>query len=111
MGETRSDRVGFIHAFATLPRHPQSVPVNALVPVKGTVLGDSADKGDACQARPEADGGGGADAGVRGVRLIRPTLPNDDTDGPLVELHCRYHVRVAYRIAFGGTFAIGRQDE
>jgi biotin synthase len=40
MGETRGDRVGFIHALATLPRHPESVPVNALVPVKGTVLGN-----------------------------------------------------------------------
>ena len=40
MGETRGDRVGFIHALATLPVHPESVPVNALVPVKGTVLGD-----------------------------------------------------------------------
>ncbi len=40
MGETREDRVGFIHTLATLPSHPQSVPVNALVPVKGTVLGD-----------------------------------------------------------------------
>ncbi len=40
MGETRSDRVGFVHALATMPRHPESVPVNALVPVKGTVLGD-----------------------------------------------------------------------
>ena len=40
MGETREDRVGFVHALATLPRHPESVPVNALVPVKGTVLGD-----------------------------------------------------------------------
>ena len=40
MGETREDRVGFIHALATLPRHPESVPINALVPVKGTVLGD-----------------------------------------------------------------------
>ncbi len=40
MGETREDRVGFIHTLATLPRHPESVPVNALVPVKGTVLGD-----------------------------------------------------------------------
>ena len=39
MGETREDRVGFVHALATLPRHPESVPVNALVPVKGTVLG------------------------------------------------------------------------
>lgn len=40
MGETREDRVGFVHALATLPRHPESVPVNVLVPVKGTVLGD-----------------------------------------------------------------------
>ena len=40
MGETRDDRVGFIHALATLPQHPESVPVNALVPIKGTVLGD-----------------------------------------------------------------------
>jgi biotin synthase len=40
MGETRTDRVGFIHTLATLPHHPESVPVNALVPVKGTVLGD-----------------------------------------------------------------------
>ncbi|WP_353207965.1 biotin synthase BioB [Sphingorhabdus sp.] len=40
MGETRADRVGFIHTLATLPHHPESVPVNALVPVKGTVLGD-----------------------------------------------------------------------
>ncbi|SEL09311.1 biotin synthase [Sphingomonas palmae] len=40
MGETRQDRVGFVHALATLPEHPGSVPINALVPVKGTVLGD-----------------------------------------------------------------------
>ncbi|WP_243846896.1 biotin synthase BioB [Sphingomonas japonica] len=40
MGETRADRVGFVHALATLPRHPESVPVNALVPVPGTPLGD-----------------------------------------------------------------------
>ncbi len=40
MGETREDRVGFVHTLATLPQHPESVPVNALVPIKGTVLGD-----------------------------------------------------------------------
>ncbi|MEY2944031.1 MAG: hypothetical protein RLY97_2045 [Pseudomonadota bacterium] len=40
MGETRADRVGFLHTLATLPEHPESVPINALVPVKGTVLGD-----------------------------------------------------------------------
>ena len=40
MGEDRADRVGFIHAIATLPEHPGSVPINALVPIKGTPLGD-----------------------------------------------------------------------
>ncbi|MBV8685446.1 MAG: biotin synthase BioB [Alphaproteobacteria bacterium] len=40
MGESRDDRVGFLHALATLPAHPESVPINALVPVKGTPLGD-----------------------------------------------------------------------
>ena len=40
MGETRGDRVGFIHALATLPYHPESVPINALIPIRGTVLGD-----------------------------------------------------------------------
>ena len=39
MGETREDRIGFIHALGSMP-HPESVPINALVPVKGTVLGD-----------------------------------------------------------------------
>ncbi|MFT3965833.1 MAG: biotin synthase BioB [Sphingobium sp.] len=40
MGETRADRVGFLHALATLPEPPESVPLNALVPIPGTVLGD-----------------------------------------------------------------------
>jgi biotin synthase len=30
MGESREDRVGFLHALATLPCHPESVPINAL---------------------------------------------------------------------------------
>jgi biotin synthase len=40
MGECRADRIGFIHALATLPAHPESVPINALVPVGGTPIGD-----------------------------------------------------------------------
>jgi biotin synthase len=40
MGESRADRIGFLHVLATLPAHPESVPINALVPVPGTVLGD-----------------------------------------------------------------------
>lgn len=40
MGESRRDRASLLHALATLPEHPDSLPVNALVPVAGTPLGD-----------------------------------------------------------------------
>jgi biotin synthase len=36
MGEAAEDRVGMIHALATLPSHPESVPINMLVQVEGT---------------------------------------------------------------------------
>jgi biotin synthase len=39
MGESAADRVGLIHALATLPVHPQSVPINALVQIEGTPQG------------------------------------------------------------------------
>lgn len=38
MGEDPEDRIGMLHTLATLPEHPESVPVNALVPVEGTPL-------------------------------------------------------------------------
>jgi biotin synthase len=41
MGETRRDRAGLLHALATLPAHPDSLPINDLVPVEGTPLGAS----------------------------------------------------------------------
>ncbi len=40
MGEQDSDRVGLLHRLSTQPKHPESVPVNALVPVPGTPLED-----------------------------------------------------------------------
>ena len=40
MGESDTDRIGMLHTLATLPQHPESVPVNALVPVEGTPLED-----------------------------------------------------------------------
>ena len=40
MGESDTDRIGMLHTLATLPQHPESVPVNALVPVEGTPLAD-----------------------------------------------------------------------
>jgi len=38
MGEREEDRIGMLHILSTLPEHPESVPVNALVPVEGTPL-------------------------------------------------------------------------
>ena len=40
MGETKEDRIGMLHTLSNLPSHPESVPVNALVPVPGTPLED-----------------------------------------------------------------------
>jgi biotin synthase len=38
MGETEDDRIDLLHTLATLPKPPESVPINALVPVPGTPL-------------------------------------------------------------------------
>ncbi len=38
LGETHEDRIGMLHTLSTLPSHPESVPINALVPVAGTPL-------------------------------------------------------------------------
>lgn len=38
LGEQVEDRVGLLHTLATLPEHPESVPINALLAVKGTPL-------------------------------------------------------------------------
>jgi len=38
MGESLEDRIGMIHTLATLPEHPESVPINMLVQVAGTPL-------------------------------------------------------------------------
>lgn len=40
MGETVEDRIGMLHTLSNLAQHPESVPVNALVPVPGTPLED-----------------------------------------------------------------------
>jgi len=38
LGETDEDRIKLLHTLATRPLHPESVPVNALVSVKGTPM-------------------------------------------------------------------------
>ena len=41
MGEGREDRIGLLHELSQLTPHPESVPINMLVPIKGTPLGES----------------------------------------------------------------------
>lgn len=41
LGETHADRIGMLHTLASLPEHPESVPINALVAIKGTPLADN----------------------------------------------------------------------
>ncbi|KAK5122318.1 hypothetical protein LTR85_004229 [Meristemomyces frigidus] len=45
LGEKPEDHVGLLHTVSTLPAHPESFPVNALVPIKGTPLGDKLPEG------------------------------------------------------------------
>ncbi|WP_416399499.1 biotin synthase BioB [Allohahella sp. A8] len=42
MGESANDRSGLLKQLANLPHHPESVPINMLVAVKGTPLEDQA---------------------------------------------------------------------
>jgi biotin synthase len=41
LGETHEDRIGMLYTLCNLPKHPESVPINALVRVKGTPLQDN----------------------------------------------------------------------
>jgi biotin synthase len=41
MGESRADRVGLVHELSRITPHPESVTINALVPIEGTPLGKS----------------------------------------------------------------------
>jgi biotin synthase len=42
MGESAEDRIGMIATLASLPAHPESVPINMLVKVEGTPLAEGA---------------------------------------------------------------------
>ncbi len=61
MGESRADRADMMVTLATLPRHPESVPINMLVRAEGTPLAD-ADDFDAIEF-------------VRGIAVARIMMP------------------------------------
>lgn len=41
LGESRVDRIGFLQQLANFTEHPKSVPLNRLIPIEGTPLGDA----------------------------------------------------------------------
>lgn len=41
LGETHADRIGMLHTLSTMPQHPESVPINALVRIAGTPLANN----------------------------------------------------------------------
>ena len=67
MGESREDRIGLIATLSNLPEHPGSVPINGLVPIAGTPLGDAILSG----AAPAIDGIEFA----RTIAVARITMP------------------------------------
>ena len=67
MGEEAEDRVGMIHALATLPVHPESVPINMLVQVEGTPLAQKGGPGAAVFDPIEF---------VRTIAVARITMPS-----------------------------------
>lgn len=56
LGEKHVDRVALLHTLATMEQHPESVPINALVAVEGTPLGQQAESvgGDVMSQLPKA---------------------------------------------------------
>ena len=46
MGESERDRVGLLVELANMPQHPESVPINMLVKIEGTPMGDVEDLDD-----------------------------------------------------------------
>lgn len=41
LGESEEDRISMLHTLATLPKHPFTVPINALMPIEGTPLANN----------------------------------------------------------------------
>ncbi|MEN3041550.1 MAG: biotin synthase BioB [Bacteroidia bacterium] len=41
LGESEEDRISLLHTLSTMNPHPESVPINAIVPIEGTPLADA----------------------------------------------------------------------
>ena len=71
MGERQDDRVSMIATLASLPVHPESVPINMLVQVEGTPLADNS-QARCVRVRAHHCGGAHLHAGLGGAAVGRP---------------------------------------
>ncbi|SCU96216.1 LAFA_0G05006g1_1 [Lachancea sp. 'fantastica'] len=67
LGETEEDHVGFIHTLANMTPHPESLPINRLVPINGTPMAEDLKKSDAKKLK--------FDDILRTVATARITMP------------------------------------
>ncbi|SCU99697.1 LAME_0G04918g1_1 [Lachancea meyersii CBS 8951] len=67
LGETEEDHVGFLHTLANMTPHPESLPINRLVPISGTPMADDLKKPEAKKLK--------FDDILRTVATARITMP------------------------------------
>lgn len=70
LGETETDHIGFLHTLATMDKHPESLPVNRLVPIKGTPL-----EAELSQLPPDSSKKLKFDAILRTIATARLIMP------------------------------------
>jgi biotin synthase len=71
MGETRRDRAGLLQALANLPEHPDSLPINDLVPIPGTPLGDRVLASEVDAGSPSASTQNKQSGPIDGLEFVR----------------------------------------
>ena len=99
MGEQAVDRIEMLTTLANLPEHPESVPINMLIPIPGTPLADAdADRADRFRAHGSA--GPDHDAGIGGAAVRR--AHRDERRNAGVVLLCRRQFDLRRRYAADG---------
>lgn len=96
LGEKGEDRVGLIHEMSKMEEPPESFPVNALVPIPGTPLGENEVRAQSLRCRRSPS----VDFFECGTARFHPRHAQDCGNCP----HCFAHVRLI------GSFPLGRDD-
>ena len=92
MGESDEDRIGLLHQLATLDPHPESVPINMLVRVEGTPLGDMR-AGRSAHAGAHDRHGAPADARFHGAPQRWPPFADARSRRAVLPRRSQFHLR------------------